>query len=178
MEAKQRDSKIINIIESLNQEYDEAVKNDTNTIILADKFNGIVSKINEKIITNCANQIAELNKYANVQTDTDGNIQINKLLGHEALADNALVELEKCQINYTQSLLAITSMAEYTNFIVQNQTELCIDDCEKKTSFSDDKTLKDCIRNCYNFSVNFTNKATSNMISNMIDNVDKQLNLI
>lgn len=166
------------IIDELNKEFENKLQGDSAAIFLQDKLNDLVKKINEKIYAKCAFQIQKLNKYAVMQENPDKSITLNKNPGQEALADQALVELEECQSNYSQLLSSLNIFSNFAEVVAQKQTDYCINDCINNNILEKDESLKSCVRNCYNMTVSYTGKASKDIIVKQIETIDEYINKI
>jgi hypothetical protein len=177
--VKNRNPKIEKMLDEISLDFINKNKNNSGTALLQDKINNLIWGINNKISTKCAKEIEEIQKYAKIEDDGKGQITVNKLPGKEAEADAALLRLDQCQMQYTLYFQGITSLSQFSLGLIEKQSELCFDECERKFDInSQEGEMRSCLSNCYDFGANFSVRAVENLISSQIDIIQDELQKI
>lgn len=167
LQPKRRSPEVTKIIEELNSEFTGRNKNSPETILLTDKLNYIVNIVNNKVGEKCQKEIERLQQAATIEQTADGQVSVKKFPGKEEEADKAMIDFDNCQIQFTQYLSGITLLSQYSLYVLQKQTDLCMDECE----ISAKNDLKNCMRKCYTFTERNTMKAVEDLMGKQIDSV-------
>ena len=136
-----------------------------------------VQALEEKTLSNCGGQIAELEKYATME-NVNGQPSLKKNIGMEADANRAIQNLQDCQAPFTNYMLALNMFSQYNLSLLSLSTDFCLDDCEAKNINSEQSELKSCFRNCYENSYKFVLRSAENLLSTQIDAANDELKKI
>jgi hypothetical protein len=172
---KQRSPQSTAIIGVLEKEFSTIVKDSPSTIMLNSKMSKFVQLIQDKTMTMCNNQIAELEKYSTTE-ERDGQTELRKIAGKEAEADRALANLQECQAPLANYMLALNMFSQYNLSLLSSSADLCLDDCDSKNIA--DAELKSCYRNCYENTYKFTLRSAENLLNMQIDAAVEEINKI
>jgi hypothetical protein len=171
---KQRSPQSVKLINELESEFSTIVKDSPSTIMLESKMQNFINLIQEKTMSRCNNQIAELDKYTSTE-ELNGETKLRSQPGKEAEAQKALVDLQECQAPLSNYMLALNMFSQYNLSLISSSANLCLDDCEIKNSDSSDSDLKNCFRNCYENTYKYTLRSAENLLNLQIDTAMQEL---
>jgi hypothetical protein len=172
---KQRSPQSTKLINELENEFATIVKDSPSTIMLNSKMQNFIKIIQDKTMSRCNSQIAELEKYTSAE-EINGETKLRVQPGKDAEAQKALADLQECQTPLSNYMLALNMFSQYNLSLLSSSTNLCLDDCEAKNSGLSDSDLKSCFRNCYENTYKYTLRSAENLLNMQIDTAMEELN--
>lgn len=175
-QPKQRSQQSAELINELEREFANIVRDSPSTIMLGNKMTNFVKAVEERTVSKCANEISEIEKYATLEV-VDGENVLKRKEGQEAEADRAINNLQQCQGQFTNFMMALNLFSQYNLTLLSKSTDHCLDDCENK-NFIDQSDLKNCFRNCYESTYKYTLRSAESLLGLQIDSALEELKKI
>jgi hypothetical protein len=152
-------------IRDLSNEFLNKAKDNPGEILLNEKFASLTKLTDEKIVSKCKHQIDELNKYAKIESNQNGQVNFVKFQGKEKEADEALANLDACRIPYVVTYLEFNNLNAFAQRMLIKQLDYCFDDCDRDQPGE----FKTCYRRCFDIAFKYTHPSMVDTLKSSLD---------
>ena len=167
--------KIVSIIDEIDKDGSLDFKNFKPDLTSIEKISRFFRLADSTLHRICRREIENAKKFTNFSLKE--NSEITPIKGKEREGEQAIKELEGCQQSIMDYMTTYQSIAQITTSVIENQSEMCVEDCEDNLNNIpgyDDKVLKQCLLSCFK-GASYTARSAEKVLAEQADNFSESL---